>query len=90
MIDGKFISILFKLVAKSLHTLLTKNKLSVLEEPYKFCIIDGVQQQVGNFKLVDLSVSKNKMSTYIGQLPFKFYPEISRTEPDEPSENVFK
>ena len=28
-----------------------KEKQSVLEEPYKLCIIDGVQQQVGNFKI---------------------------------------
>jgi DNA topoisomerase-1 len=28
-----------------------KEKQSVLEEPYKFCIIDGVQQQVGNYKI---------------------------------------
>ena len=28
-----------------------KNKQDKLEQPYKFCIIDGTQQQVGNFKI---------------------------------------
>jgi DNA topoisomerase-1 len=28
-----------------------KKKQSELDEPYKYCIIDGVQQQVGNFKI---------------------------------------
>lgn len=28
-----------------------KKKQDELDEPYKFCIIDGVQQQVGNFKI---------------------------------------
>lgn len=28
-----------------------KKKQTDLEEPYKYCIIDGVQQQVGNFKI---------------------------------------
>ena len=28
-----------------------KKKQDEIEEPYKFCIIDGVQQQVGNFKI---------------------------------------
>ena len=28
-----------------------KQKQDELDEPYKFCIIDGVQQQVGNFKI---------------------------------------
>jgi DNA topoisomerase-1 len=28
-----------------------KVKIDALEEPYKFCIIDGVQQQVGNYKI---------------------------------------
>ena len=28
-----------------------KKKQDKLEEPYKFCIIDGVQQQVGNYKI---------------------------------------
>ena len=28
-----------------------KKKQDALEEPYKFCIIDGVQQQVGNYKI---------------------------------------
>jgi DNA topoisomerase-1 len=28
-----------------------KKKQDELEEPYKFCIIDGVQQQVGNYKI---------------------------------------
>jgi DNA topoisomerase-1 len=28
-----------------------KKKQDDLDEPYKFCIIDGVQQQVGNFKI---------------------------------------
>jgi DNA topoisomerase-1 len=28
-----------------------KKKVAELEEPYKYCIIDGVQQQVGNFKI---------------------------------------
>ena len=28
-----------------------KRKQDELEEPYKFCIIDGVQQQVGNYKI---------------------------------------
>jgi DNA topoisomerase-1 len=28
-----------------------KEKQAELEEPYKFCIIDGVQQQVGNYKI---------------------------------------
>lgn len=28
-----------------------KKKQDTLEEPYKFCIIDGVQQQVGNYKI---------------------------------------
>jgi len=30
---------------------LAKKKQDELEEPYKYCIIDGVQQQVGNFKI---------------------------------------
>jgi len=30
---------------------LAKKKQDDLEEPYKYCIIDGVQQQVGNFKI---------------------------------------
>jgi len=29
----------------------SKKKENEIEEPYKFCIIDGVQQQVGNFKI---------------------------------------
>ena len=28
-----------------------KKKQDVLEEPYKYCIIDGVQQQIGNYKI---------------------------------------
>jgi DNA topoisomerase-1 len=30
---------------------LAKKKQDDIEEPYKYCIIDGVQQQVGNFKI---------------------------------------
>lgn len=30
---------------------INKNKQNEIEEPYKFCIIDGVQQQVGNYKI---------------------------------------
>ena len=30
---------------------LVKKKQDEIEEPYKYCIIDGVQQQVGNFKI---------------------------------------
>ena len=30
---------------------LAKKKQDEIEEPYKYCIIDGVQQQVGNFKI---------------------------------------
>jgi DNA topoisomerase I len=30
---------------------LIKTKQSELDEPYKYCIIDGVQQQIGNFKI---------------------------------------
>jgi intein/homing endonuclease/5S rRNA maturation endonuclease (ribonuclease M5) len=39
-----------------------------------------LKQVVGTFKLVDVIVSKNKMSTFIGALPFRLYPDQSRME----------
>jgi len=39
-----------------------------------------LKQVVGTFKLIDVIVSKNKMSTFIGALPFRLYPDQSRME----------
>jgi hypothetical protein len=39
-----------------------------------------VKQVVGAFKLIDVMVSKNKMSTFIGAMPFRLYPDQSKME----------
>jgi len=48
-----------------------------------------VKQVVGTFKLLDIVVSKNKMSTYIGSLPFRLYPDLSKVEECNTSESNF-
>ena len=49
----------------------------------------ATKQVVGTFKLIDVIVGKNKMSTFIGTLPFKFYPELSKMEESSQSEKIF-
>lgn len=39
-----------------------------------------MKQELGNFKLMDVTITKNKISSFIGALPFKFYPELSKME----------
>jgi intein/homing endonuclease len=48
-----------------------------------------LKQVVGTFKLVDVIVGKNKMSTFIGSLPFKLYPDLSKMEESEGSVAIF-
>lgn len=50
----------------------------------------AVKETIGNTKLLDLVVSKNKFSTFIGILPFTLYPELSKCEESGVSDSVFK
>ena len=40
----------------------------------------AVKQTIGSTKMIDLVVGKNKMSTFIGILPFVLYPELARMQ----------
>lgn len=48
-----------------------------------------VKQVVGTFKLLDMVVSKNKMSTFIGNLPFRLYPDQSKVQECNTTESNF-
>lgn len=48
-----------------------------------------LKQVVGTFKLIDVVVSKNKMSTFIGTLPFRLLPDLSKMEEAEGSLAMF-
>lgn len=55
-----------------------KKKQEELDEPYKFCIIDGVQQQVGNFKIEPPGIFLGRGS----------HPKIGRIKKRTASEDV--
>ena len=48
-----------------------------------------LKQVIGMEKLIDVLVSKNKFSTFIGTLPFRFYPELSRMDECEGNASIF-
>lgn len=50
----------------------------------------SLKQEVGSFKLIDIIVSKNKMSAFRGSLPFKLYPELSKMEESSLAEDGLK
>jgi DNA topoisomerase-1 len=53
-----------------------KKKQSELDEPYKYCIIDGVQQQVGNFKVEPPGIFLGRGShPKIGRVKKRILPE---------------
>ena len=53
-----------------------KKKQEELDEPYKFCIIDGVQQQVGNFKIEPPGIFLGRGShPKIGRIKKRINPE---------------
>jgi DNA topoisomerase-1 len=55
---------------------LAKKKQDDLEEPYKYCIIDGVQQQVGNFKIEPPGIFLGRGShPKIGKIKKRIFPE---------------
>lgn len=53
-----------------------KNKIKKAEEPYKYCIIDGVQQNVGNYKIDPPSIFIGRGShPKTGKIKPRVYPE---------------
>lgn len=50
----------------------------------------SLKQEVGSFKLIDVIVTKNKMSAFRGTLPFKLYPELSKMEESALAEDGLK
>ena len=53
-----------------------KNEQLEIEEPYSFCIIDGVQQKVGNYKIEPPGIFLGRGShPKIGRLKKRIYPE---------------
>jgi DNA topoisomerase-1 len=53
-----------------------KKKQNELDEPYKYCIIDGVQQQVGNFKIEPPGIFLGRGThPKIGQIKKRIMPE---------------
>jgi hypothetical protein len=48
-----------------------------------------VKQVIGTFKLIDIVVSKNKMSTFIGSMPFRLYPDLSKMEECDTTQDNF-
>ena len=50
----------------------------------------AVKETIGNTKLIDMVVSKNKFSTFIGVLPFTLYPELSQMTESGGDTQIFK